>query len=124
MKVDHSRNLVIKTIALGILIYLALPTVGRVPASDRWVIALVAAIVGYLIGDLVLLPRWGTTWTAVADIVLIALSVLATASLLTTSTISTGGAIIIGVLGGVIEWFFHIFLKQVPPNRTDDRNNS
>jgi hypothetical protein len=111
--------MLIKIIVLGAVIYLILPTVGRVPSMDRVIIAVVATVVTYLIGDLLILPRWGSMVTAVADVLLIWASIMVTAMFLTTTSVTWSGALIIGVIGGVIEWFFHMFLKETPPSKTE-----
>lgn len=112
---DHSRNILVKVLLSGSVIYLFLPVVGQSPGIDRVVIALVAAAVGYLIGDLLVLPRWGPVTAAIVDVFLIWASIMATTPFLRATRINSQGAFIVGVAGGIIEWFFHMFLRQAPP---------
>jgi len=116
---DHSRNILVKVLLAGSVIYLFLPVVGQALPRDRVIIALVTAAISYLVGDLLLLPRWGPVTTAITDVFLIWASVMLTASFLPSTQITSQGAFIVGVAGGIIEWFFHMFLKQAPPRLRD-----
>lgn len=120
-RANHTRNLIIKIVVIGLLIWLLLPTVGLVAPADRWIIALVTAVVAYLVGDLIVLPRWGSTITAIADVFIVMATILIVATFLATTTVTATGALIIGVLVGIIEWFYHMFLKQTPPNKPGER---
>ena len=123
-RVDHTRNLLIKIIVLGAIIYMILPSVGRMPGADRLVVALVTSVVTYLLGDLFVLPRWGRTTAAIVDVFLTWGLVLITTAMITVASITWQGGLLIGVIAGVIEWFFHVFLKESPPELGEtDRTN-
>ena len=120
-RTNYTRNLIIKIVINALVVWLFLPTIGMVAAADRWVIALVTAVVLYLVGDLVVLPRWGPTTTAIADVFIAMVSIVMVSAVLATSTVTTSGALIIGVLVGITEWFFHMFLKQTPAPKQGER---
>jgi hypothetical protein len=112
---DHSRNILVKVLLAGSVIYLFLPVVGQSPPADRVTIALVTAAAGYLVGDLFVLPRWGAVTAAIVDVFIIWASIMAASAFLPSTLISSQGAFIVGVAGGIIEWFFHLYLRQAPP---------
>ncbi len=108
--------LLVKFLAVWLVISVMFGVFGLV-FQPVWLYAAIVAVVGYLIGDLVVLRMYGNVVAAIADVVLSAVTISATMALLNparaqVATISLGQALVLGVAVGVVELFYHMFLES------------
>ncbi len=82
-----------------------------------WLYAAIVTLIAYLIGDLVILRMYGSAVGVLSDIVLSAVTLWAAMSLLNPAraqvpTISLGEALLVGVVIGIVEIFYHMFVQS------------
>jgi len=103
-------NLVIKSAIVGILLALLIPVFGRSTWSQTLITVLVLVVIGYLLGDLWILPKLGNVAATIGDFIINALGIWAMTEALPQFTLSTSGYWIIALALAAGEWFFHQYL--------------
>ena len=80
----------------------------------EWVllVALLATVIDYLVGDLFIMPRFGGLAAAIINGILVALIAFAVAMVVPTFTITTFSALIFAALIMVGEYSFHQYLLK------------
>ncbi len=82
-----------------------------------WLYAAIVTLVDYPLGDLVVLRMYGSWVGVAADIALSAATLLAAMALLNPAraqvpTISLGQALLVGAAIGIVEIFYHMFVRS------------
>lgn len=108
----HLSAFGIKFLLNGIAVAFMLPFVSRTTFPQSVVLALVIAIVAYLVGDLVILPGLGNTWTVLADIGIATAGIWLFGAAFPAINITFGAALGVGIAVGVVEFFFHALVKE------------
>lgn len=83
-----------------------------------FIIALIGTAVNYLVGDLMVVPRWGNITAAIGDGLMAAILAYIIALIWPGVAVSLTSVIIFAVLVAVSEYFFHIYLgnsEEVSP---------
>lgn len=108
----HITALVIKYIFLLVINAIVLTSVTDAAFGQAATVALVMTVLLYLMGDLFVLPTMGNTTAVIADSGL-ALVIAWLAPIYTAiSSVTFGQAVVIALLVGVAEYFFHGYMKQ------------
>ena len=103
-----TMTLLIKLIMSFAAAWISFSVFGYVGLSYVIVIALAATIFNYLIGDLLILPKFGNLVAAISDGILSA--IISYAVLAAYTFYTTVSLMIFAVIIAVLEFFFHIFL--------------
>ncbi|UQZ33314.1 hypothetical protein C2I18_06920 [Paenibacillus sp. PK3_47] len=105
------EKLIVKLLVHGVMITALLVALSNATVGYALLAALGIGIVAYLLGDLVILPKTNNIIATVSDAVLVFLSlwVIREAA---EWTLSFGDMLIITLLAGVFEYFFHIWLLR------------
>ncbi|HPZ43387.1 MAG TPA: DUF2512 family protein [Bacillota bacterium] len=111
----HLTSLLIKFIMIGLISVIILPLFAQISSGQAILIAVVLTAVAYLLGDLMILPRYGNSTATVLDVVLAALVIGISDWIINGFATLTpaGWALFLGVLA-IGEWFFHNYLKTSP----------
>lgn len=107
----HLAALGIKYIMTVVVLLAFMSLGGSAPLGTRAGLALFLVVVNYLIGDLIILPVYGNRIAVVLDGVLSAI-MLYGLQFISRAVLSVSGAIIMGILIGLTEQFFHRFVKE------------
>jgi hypothetical protein len=107
----HLAALGIKYIMTFFVLLAFMSLGGSAPLGTRAGLALFLVVVNYLIGDLIILPVYGNRIAVVLDGVLSAI-MLYGLQFISQAVLSVSGAIIMGILIGLTEQFFHRFVKE------------
>jgi hypothetical protein len=111
MTLKHLAALGIKYVMTFVVLLAFMSLGGSAPLATRAGLALALVVVNYLIGDLVILPAYGNTVGVAVDGALSAV-MLYSLQFITRANLTVSGAIIIGLLIGLAEHFFHRFVKE------------
>jgi len=106
----------VKFVAVWLVLALMFGVLGIV-FQPVWLYAAIVTLVAYLIGDLVILRMYGSVVGVLSDIALSAVTLWATMALLNPAraqvpTISLGEALLVGVVIGIVEIFYHRFVQS------------
>ena len=103
-------NLIIKGVIVGVLLALLIPVFGRSTWSQTLITGLVLVVIGYVLGDLWILPKFGNIAATIADLGVYVLGIWAMTEALPQFILSTSGYWIIAIALAASEWFFHQYL--------------
>jgi uncharacterized membrane protein YcaP (DUF421 family) len=103
-------NLIIKTAMAWLLLALLIPLFGRSTWGQTLITGLVLVVIGYVLGDLWILPKFGNMAAVVADFGIYALGIWAMTEALPQFTLRTSGYWVIALAITAGEWFFHQYL--------------
>ncbi len=108
--------LLVKFVAIWLVLAVMFGVFGIV-FQPVWLYAAIVTVVAYLIGDLGILRMYGNFVAAVADVVLSAVTLWAAMAMFNPAraqvpTISLGQALVIGVVIGVVELFYHMLVES------------
>jgi hypothetical protein len=107
-------QLIVKYLMLAIITVLVLPAVAAVTVGQALWAALAVTLVGYLLGDVMILPRGGNAAAVVADFLLATLLFWAL-PLFMPVAVGFGAAVVAGGAVAVGEILFHLFLNSTRP---------
>lgn len=111
-RMRHIVALIVKYLFLLAINAVVLTSVTDATFGQAAVVALVMTVLLYLLGDLFVLPTMGNMSAVIADSGL-ALVIAWLAPVYTMiSGVTFGQALVIGLLVGVAEYFFHSYLRQ------------
>jgi hypothetical protein len=110
--VKHLVALGIKFIILSIPLFILWPLLGSAAFLTRLILGLSLTLITYVINDLVFLPQIGSLSTSIIDGILVALVVFIGQFFTRNMEISFIAAIVLGILIGLGEWYFHKFVKS------------
>lgn len=82
------------------------------PIMTVFWVALIAAVINYLVGDLLVLPSFGNTVASVGDGIMAALVAYIAGLTVPTFTAPIVNLFIFAILVAVGEYFFHQYLRQ------------
>jgi hypothetical protein len=110
---DHAKALGIKLIVIGVVLFSILGIFYTASIGNIFLITLLVTGIAYVIGDLIILPRYGNIFATVADFGLAFFSIW----LLSIMLIEANGEIIAASLFASIfiaigEGVFHIYMKK------------
>ncbi len=108
--------LLVKFVAVWLVLAVMFGVLGIV-FQPVWLYAAILTVVAYLIGDLAILRMYGNSVAVIADILLAAVTLWVAMALLNparaqVATISFGEALLIGVVIGIVEIFYHMFVAS------------
>ncbi len=111
----HLTSLLVKFIMIGLISVIILPLFAQINSGQAILIAVVLTVVAYLLGDLMVLPRYGNTTATVLDAVLAAVVIGLSDWMINGFVTLTpaGWVLFLGILA-IGEWFFHKYLKTSP----------
>jgi hypothetical protein len=111
----HLTSLLVKFIMIGLISVIILPLFAQISSGQAILIAVVLTVVAYLLGDLMVLPRYGNTTATVLDVVLAAVVIGLSDWMINGFVTLTpaGWVLFLGVLA-IGEWLFHKYLKTSP----------
>lgn len=111
----HLTSLLVKFIMIGLISVIILPLFAQISSGQAILIAVVLTVVAYLLGDLMVLPRYGNTTATVLDVVLAAVVIGLSDWMINGFVTLTpaGWVLFLGVLAKG-EWLFHKYLKTSP----------
>jgi energy-coupling factor transport system permease protein len=98
----HLTSLLVKFIMIGLISVIILPLFAQISSGQAILIAVVLTVVAYLLGDLMVLPRYGNTTATVLDVVLAAVVlriVVVTAAAMLLATFNARDFIL-----GLVQW--------------------
>lgn len=110
---QHVTLVIIKWLLTGAALAVALPAGGLALRGNILTISLLTAIALYVAGDLILLPRLGSTAAAVADGVLAAFIVTWLVTAQTGMRLRPAGFFAVVLSVGVLEWLLHPSLLRL-----------
>lgn len=102
----------IKLVMTFVFAWLTIGLIDRNPAGWVLLIAIVAAAVNYLAGDLMVLPNFGNAIAAAGDGIMGALAAFVLSLLIPAVQTSSGALLIFAVLVAVGEFFSHRYLLR------------
>ncbi|HWO96667.1 MAG TPA: YndM family protein [Bacillus sp. (in: firmicutes)] len=109
----HIMAFIIKFALVGLVVFSILGIFYNAGIMEIFMIALLTASVGYLIGDLFILPRLGNIVASIADFGLVFLSVWGLGNLFIERTVNITVASFFAALAiTAIEIFFHIYYMR------------
>ncbi|MBY0599025.1 YndM family protein [Bacillus bingmayongensis] len=123
----HIVALLIKYTAISAVLLMILGIFQDISISRVLFISLIITGAAYLIGDLFILPKYGNTVATIADLGLSLVGVWALTYLLTDIDLTRNigaSAFWAAFLIGVIEVFFHIYMKKVVLHGDNDSQES
>lgn len=111
----HLTSLLVKFIMIGLISVIILPLFAQISSGQAILIAVVLTVAAYLLGDLMVLPRYGNTTATVLDVVLAAVVIGLSDWMINGFVTLTpaGWVLFLGVLA-IGEWLFHKYLKTSP----------
>ena len=111
----HFTFLVVKFLMVGLISVRILPLFAQIISAQAILIAVVLTALNYLLGDLLVLPRYGNTTATILNAVLAAVVIgLADRMINGIMTLTPAGWILfLGILA-IGEWFFHRYIKTSP----------
>jgi predicted ABC-type exoprotein transport system permease subunit len=111
----HLTSLLVKFIMIGLISVIILPLFAQISSGQAILIAVVLTVVAYLLGDRMVLPRYGNTTATVLDVVLAAVVIGLSDWMINGFVTLTpaGWVLFLGVLA-IGEWLFHKYLKTSP----------
>jgi len=100
---------------IGLISVIILPLFAQISSGQAILIAVVLTVAAYLLGDLMVLPRYGNTTATVLDVVLAAVVIGLSDWMINGFVTLTpaGWVLFLGVLA-IGEWLFHKYLKTSP----------
>jgi hypothetical protein len=105
------EKLIVKLLVHGVMITALLVALSDATIGAALMAALGIGIVAYLLGDLLILPKTNNIIATVSDAVLVFLMLWVIGET-AGWTLSFGDMLIITLLAGVFEYFFHIWLLR------------
>lgn len=108
----HGRALLIKYLMTAVALTIVLPLVGTATLWASLLTAAVVTIVAYLSGDMLILPALGNGVATAADGFIAALTIWVMQFALRGLAVTFWGAIIVGAVLAVGEWFFHGYVRD------------
>ncbi|WP_408009828.1 YndM family protein [Pseudalkalibacillus sp. A8] len=120
----HIRALLVKFVMVTAVLWVVLGLFYGVNFGDIFAISLFLTIAAYLIGDLVILPRFGNAMATLVDFGLAYLGVWMIGGGFIEENIPLGLASLYAAIGITIgEWFFHSYMQnQILPDDDNERN--
>jgi uncharacterized membrane protein YcaP (DUF421 family) len=107
-------NLLMKIIVIPLIVVVMawlLPNVDYGPLYEPIVVGLIVAAAGIAMEYLML--RRGTVWmSTLADFVASVVIIYIVSNLFTDANVTFPGAVLVGIVIGVVEYFMHVFLVQ------------
>lgn len=103
-------NLILKAVMTWLVLVLLIPIFGRSTWSQTLITGLVLVIIGYVLGDLWILPKFGNMTAVIADFGIFVVGIWAMVKALPQFVLTTGGYWIIALALTAGEWFFHHYL--------------
>ena len=106
-KHNHAAALLIKFAVIAVIAAISLPAISTMNLTQSLISAAVLTAVAYIIGDLLILPNTNNTAAAIADAGLTFIIVWVLNSLLTRAPIDLAGLLLVSLVIGAAEYFFH-----------------
>ena len=105
-------NILVKAVAILAVTGALLPMFSTLSITEAISIGIVLTIVAYIMGDLVVLPRYGNAVAVGMDVVTAAVVIWGMTFVLGQPGIMITGLLITSIVIGAVEWFFHGFLNR------------
>jgi hypothetical protein len=109
---EHVRALILKVLMIGVITMLVLSLFRGIRPADSIAIAIVITLVAYVLGDLLILPAYGNIAASVSNGLIAFLIAWLTPFVTTNIPVTFGNALVVGILVGVGEWFFHKYVAR------------
>lgn len=113
LNLNHTKALVTKFGLMSVLLSATLPWAGYWPWRHLAVAAAVLTVSLYMSGDLYIFPHLGNLVASVGDGFMAAFLLYGLQFVLPGSRVGLGQSLATGVLVGVVEFFYHQFLKRL-----------
>ncbi len=122
----HIRALLVKFVMVTAVLWIVLGLFYGVNFGDIFAISLFLTIAAYIIGDLVILPRFGNAVATMADFGLAFLGTWLIGGGFIEENIPLGLASLYAAIGITVgEWFFHSYMvNQILPDDENARNRN
>lgn len=108
----HIIALAIKTLMVAAVHFVIMNVVYDYPIGPTFALALLVTALAYLTGDLGILPMTNNTVATLSDVGLVTFTIWLLGPFLVNAPISFFVALIIGLIIGAGEWFFHKYVQQ------------
>jgi hypothetical protein len=112
-KNKHFNAIITKFFLFVTVLGLFLPAAGRIMTSTAVVAALVATIITYVIADLLVFPLYGNRAAVAVDGLLTVMVTWETAWVLEDIHVPFLGLILLALLVGLGEWYYHRYLARL-----------
>jgi uncharacterized membrane protein YcaP (DUF421 family) len=111
-------NLVIKLAFTYLVLFIMIPMLGKGTWTQTIVLGLVLGLLSYILGDMWILPKFGTIAAVIADLGLSALVIWLMMKGLPHFVLTSGGVWAIAAVLAIGEWLFHRYLLATKaPNK-------
>ncbi|WP_031515387.1 DUF2512 family protein [Desulfofalx alkaliphila] len=109
-KFNHATALIIKFVAMAIILVIALPMISTMNIFQSLITAVVLTALAYAIGDLYILSASNNIYATLADAGMAFAIIWFMNFLLTGAPINLGGLLVLAVIIGAVEYFFHKYV--------------
>lgn len=109
---NHLIRLLVKFILTAIILEIVLNITTAVGFGNILLISLTVTILGYILGDVLILRVSNNIIATICDLVLVTLTIYLFSFLPVFTSISFGDALIAGIVTAASEWFFHRFMLR------------
>lgn len=115
-------NILVKAVAILAVTGALLPMFSTLSIAEAISIGIVLTFVSYIVGDLLVLPRYGNLVAVGVDVVTAAVVIWGMTWILGQPGIMITGLLITAIVIGAVEWFFHGFVNKavVETNETPE----